>query len=84
MEVFIKPTWNWTSRWHSQKEVFWIIVDNEEEIMHIESFVISSKQVFEKTDIEQNFFLPFRDFKTTYYRLIVTSDQWIMEPEQII
>lgn len=40
MDVKIKPTFTWSARWHSKSEVFWIIVDNEEEILHIESFLI--------------------------------------------
>lgn len=43
MDVTVKPLWNYSPRWHSKNEVFWIIVDNEEEILHKDSFTISAK-----------------------------------------
>lgn len=41
MDVSVKPLWTFTSRWHSKNEVFWVIVDNEEEILYKDSFTIS-------------------------------------------
>jgi len=81
MDVFVKPSYVFNPRWHSKSEVFWIIVDNEEEILHMESFIIQAKNLFEKKDIEINFFIPFRDSKVTYYRMSVVSDTWITDPE---
>ena len=47
----------------------------------MESFIIQAKNLFEKKDIEINFFIPFRDSKVTYYRMSVVSDTWITDPE---
>jgi len=48
-------------RWHSSAEIFWIVVDDEKEILHIESFVIGYKIHKERSKVELNFFLPFHD-----------------------
>lgn len=81
MDVTIKPLWSYSPRWHSKNEVFWITVDNEEEILHKDSFTISAKQQYHKQEIDINFFLPFRDSKATYYRMTITSNSWIVDPE---
>jgi hypothetical protein len=43
--------------------------------------VISGLQAQTRTPTELNFFLPFRDNKKVYYRMTVTSDTWILDPE---
>ena len=45
VDATITPKWRWSPRWHSKQEIFWIIVDNDEETLHCESFVISQKDV---------------------------------------
>ena len=41
VDVFITPKWSWTNRWHNKSELFNLTVDDENEIMHHESFTIS-------------------------------------------
>lgn len=43
MDVFIKPNFTWSTKWHSRNEIFQLIVDNESEILHMETFVLSQK-----------------------------------------
>jgi activating signal cointegrator complex subunit 3 len=45
MDVFVRPRYHFDQLWHGRSEVFWLIVDNEEEILHMESFVVTDKQV---------------------------------------
>ena len=61
MDVKIEPNWDWTSRWHSKNEMFTLIIDDETEILHSESFSISVNAVKRREIIECNFFLPYRD-----------------------
>jgi len=42
---------------------------------------MGTKQILDKGVSEINFFLPMRDDTKAKYRLIITSDTWIMEPE---
>jgi hypothetical protein len=48
INLTVKPTFEWNGKWHSGAELFWVIVDNEKEILHMESFVIKTKQVQNK------------------------------------
>ena len=38
--LIITPNFEWNDRWNGKNEPFWIIVDNEEEILHSEFFVL--------------------------------------------
>jgi len=68
---------NWTARWHLKNEPFWIIVDDEIDILHIESVVISKKSIFDNEPVSVSFFIPYRDDNNKNYRIIVDSDRWI-------
>ena len=48
MDVYIYPNFTYTAKWHKKNELFWLIVDNEDEILHMESFTIKAKQVVEQ------------------------------------
>lgn len=81
VDVLLTPKWSWSSRWHSKSELFTLVVDDENEILHNESFTISQQQVFSETPTEISFFVPFRDSKSPYYRLLVHHDTWVNQPE---
>ncbi len=41
----IKPNFEWNERWSGRSEPFWIIVDNDSEILHQEFFQLHQKDV---------------------------------------
>lgn len=43
LSVRIRPDWLYSSRWHMRSEPFLIYVDNEEELLHHEEFLITQK-----------------------------------------
>jgi hypothetical protein len=78
MDLTVKADFIWNSRWHSTKEIFWLMVDDQNEIFHQESFAISATQIQQNQSVNISFFIPYRS-KATYYRLSVTSDSWVIE-----
>lgn len=34
MDLTVKADFVWNSRWHSTKEIFWLMVDDQNEIFH--------------------------------------------------
>ena len=43
VHLIIKANFDWSDRWSGKNEPFWIIVDNEEEILHSEFFLLNKK-----------------------------------------
>lgn len=67
ISITITPKWIWTQRWHNNAESFYIIVDDEIEILHQETIRINKKNVLSGEPVETSFFVPFRDTKTKCY-----------------
>ena len=40
IDVTIKPSWKYNPKWHSKSEVFWVLFDDEQELLHSETFTI--------------------------------------------
>ncbi len=81
VDAFITPTWRFSPRWHSKQEIFWILIDNDKETLHCESFLLSQKDIEKSNEVAIQFFLPFRDSKITHYNVLITSDRWVLEPD---
>lgn len=45
MQLTISAQFNWMDRWNGKSEPFWIIVDNETEVLHSEFFQLQKKDV---------------------------------------
>jgi activating signal cointegrator complex subunit 3 len=60
-----------------------LYVHDEVEILHMESFSISKKNVLEKYPIDINFFIPYKNTSNKKYLLVVTSDRWVDSEELI-
>ena len=41
IQLTITPEFDWNDRWNGKNEPFWIIVDNETEILHSEFFLLN-------------------------------------------
>lgn len=90
VELTINANFNWNDRWNGSNEPFWIMVDNESEILHQEFFALTKKDVGKrKTGIKNEdflkltFFIPYqvpagyeRIPPGTYYHLQLISDRW--------
>lgn len=48
MHLEIQPDFTWNDRWNGKQEPFWIIIDNEQDILHSEYFVLSKKDTQKK------------------------------------
>jgi pre-mRNA-splicing helicase BRR2 len=48
VQLSIKPNFTWNDRWNGKSEPFWIIVDNESEILHSEFFVLHKNDTMMK------------------------------------
>jgi len=40
VDLLITPDWNFNPKWHLKSEVFWILFDDEQELLHSETFTI--------------------------------------------
>lgn len=92
VQLSIKPNFNWNDRWNGKSEPFWIIVDNETEILHSEFFVLhkndtmmkkTKKNFKNEQEYTLTFFIPYevqegesRIAAGTYYNLNIISDRW--------
>ena len=86
----LNADFHWNDRWNGNSEPFWIIVDNEEEILHQEFFALQKKDVTRSRSGIKNedmlqvvFFIPYqvpegyeRIPAGTNYNLEVISDRW--------
>ena len=45
MQLTITAQFNWSDRWNGKSEPFWIIVDNDHEVLHSEYFQLQKKDV---------------------------------------
>jgi hypothetical protein len=81
IDVDVLPRWNHDPKWHLKGEVFWVFFDDEEEILHSESFLIDEEFVVKKKPVQLSFFIPYRDNNQKKYRLLIRSDRWIMDEE---
>jgi Superfamily II helicase len=77
MTVNVTVELSFTSRWHNRVEPFWVIVDDEVDILHAEQINIPKKSILEKTPVSISFFIPYRDDNNRTYRIVVDSDRWI-------
>lgn len=48
VQLTITSNFNWNDRWNGKSEPFWIIVDNESEILHSEFFVLHKSDTVQK------------------------------------
>lgn len=91
VQLIIKPNFEWSDRWNGKNEPFWILVDNESEILHSEFFVLhkadtkkSKKKTFKnEQELNLTFFVPYqvnegerRIEAGTYYNIHILSDRW--------
>lgn len=92
VQLSIKPNFQWNDRWNGKSEPFWIIVDNESEILHSEFFVLHKSDTMMKKgkknfkneeEYSMTFFIPYevkegmtRIEAGTYYNLHILSDRW--------
>jgi|JI6StandDraft_1071083.scaffolds.fasta_scaffold29874_4 hypothetical protein len=81
VDVEVLPKWYHDAKWHLKSEVFWVFFDDEEEILHSESFLIDEGFVRSRTPVQLSFFIPYRDSTKKKYRLLIRSDRWIMDDE---
>jgi hypothetical protein len=40
IDLWIRPLWKYNPKWHMKSEVFWILFDDEQELLHSETIVI--------------------------------------------
>ena len=43
VQLIVRANFEWNDRWNGKNEPFWVIVDNEEEILHSEFFLLNKK-----------------------------------------
>lgn len=45
VDLSIRPIWKFNSKWHLKSEVFWVLFDDEQELLHSETFTIDEEFV---------------------------------------
>ena len=45
VQLTVTAQFNWNDRWNGKSEPFWIIVDNDAEVLHSEYFQLQKKDV---------------------------------------
>lgn len=82
IKVTLNGRFHWNNRWHGGSQYFWIIVDDDVEILHCESVVMTYNTYKE---VDCSFFIPYRDTQNKQYRLRICPDQWVnMDTTELI
>lgn len=91
VQVHLTPDFEWSDRWNGRSEPFWIMIDNEAEILHSEFFAVHKKDIQKKggarlkseSGVQLTFFIPYeveegqsRIGAGEYYNLTILSDRW--------
>jgi hypothetical protein len=81
--MILKSNFDWTDRWSGKSEPFWIIIDNEQEILHSEYFILHKKDLRGNQELEMTFFVPYEVEEVSkkiadgaYYNFNFISDRW--------
>ncbi|CAK75634.1 unnamed protein product (macronuclear) [Paramecium tetraurelia] len=75
--VFITPYFTFSNKWHLKNEPFWIFVDDSEELLHSEEFLMDMDTIIHQKTMQVSFYVPFNS-KGKKYHLTIQSDRWIM------
>lgn len=92
VQVRLIPDFEWSDRWNGKSEPFWVLVDNEAEILHQEFFTLHKTDVKKRfggprikneEGVSLTFFIPYqveegqqRISIGEYYNLTILSDKW--------
>jgi hypothetical protein len=79
VDLSITPLWKYNPKWHLKSEVFWILFDDEQELLHSETFVIEEEFVTKQRQVNVSFYVRYKGKNFSTYRLLVTSDRWLTE-----
>ena len=74
------PNFKWSMIWNKDKEKFWVIVYNEERIIHHSELIITEEDILNKKiiNIKIN-----KDDAITKYKLLLLSDTWFGAEQSI-
>jgi len=89
VHVNLQPEFSWNDRWNGKSEPFWLIVDNDSEILHQEFFMIYKKDLKKggtlknEEGLQLTFFIPYevepgqsRIRPGEFYNMTLLSDRW--------
>lgn len=86
LTINISPNFIYSKQFHMPKETFWVIIEDNGEILHYESIGIVTKNLMtlknknkgagDESNLEVSFFIPFREGRQ-YYNLNIISDRFV-------
>ena len=79
VDLNIIPRWTHNNKWHSKAEIFWILFDDQQELLHSETVTVDEEFVNKKKPVKTSFYIRFKAGSEKNYRLTVTSDRWIVD-----
>lgn len=79
VDLLITPDWKFNPKWHLKSEIFWILFDDEQELLHSETFTIEEEFVTKQREVKISFYVRYKGKSFSTYRLLVTSDRWLTE-----
>ena len=79
VDVVIKPQWRYNPKWHLKSEVFWVLFDDEQELLHSETITIDEEFVVKGREVPLSFYVRYKGKSQSAYRLLVTSDRWLSD-----
>lgn len=57
VDLSIRPNWKFNPKWHLKSEVFWVLFDDEQELLHSETFTIEQEFVEKQREVNMSFYV---------------------------
>lgn len=81
IDLNITPNWRFNPKWHMKSEVFWVLFDDQQELLHSETITIEQEFVMKRRSVNVSFYVRYKGEQQSSYRLLVTSDRWLTDTE---
>ena len=84
IDVDLTPQWIFNPKWHTKSEIFWIMFDDEQELLHSETISIEEEFVKKRKRVKSSFYIRYKGGADRSYRLTITSDRWMTDENEEI
>lgn len=84
IDVIMTPKFEYNPKWHNKSEIFWILFDDSQELLHSETISIQQEFIQKKRDVKTSFYIRYKGPSERSYRLTITSDRWLTDENEDI
>ncbi len=60
VDLSIRPQWHFNPKWHLKSEIFWVLFDDSQELLHSETFAIEEEFVTKQREVTISFYVRYK------------------------